>query len=275
MLAATLWFSLMNLFVKMMPEMPIPVVLLFRAIITLSFSAWQIRQLGLLPWGNNRPVLWLRGLFGTGGLALYFITLQNIPLAGAVTLQYLSPIFTLIFTRIVLGEKFKWIQGLFFILSFIGVYAIGHTDERLTWIWLATGIGSAVFSGLAYTMIRKASRTEHPVVVVFYFPLIALPLVGIWSFFDWKNPEGMEWIWLIGTGLSTQFAQLAMTKAFMQEKAAKVSSLQYLGLLYALILGWLFFGEGFKPATIMGMVLVSLGVILNVIFSSLQKTSIK
>jgi drug/metabolite transporter (DMT)-like permease len=54
-----------------------------------------------------------------------------------------------------------------------------------------------------------------------------------------------------------------------------VSSLQYLGLLYALILGWLFFGEGFKPATIMGMVLVSLGVILNVIFSSLQKTSIK
>jgi drug/metabolite transporter (DMT)-like permease len=100
-------------------------------------------------------------------------------------------------------------------------------------------------------------------------------LVGIWSYFDWKNPEGLEWIWLIGTGLATQFAQLAMTKAFMQEKAAKVSSLQYLGLLYALILGWLIFGEGFEPATIMGMVLVSLGVILNVIFSSLRKTSIK
>jgi drug/metabolite transporter (DMT)-like permease len=264
MLAATLWFSLMNLCVKMMPGMPIPVVLLFRAGITLGFSLWQIRQLGLHPWGYNKPVLWLRGIFGTGGLALYFITLQQIPLAGAVTLQYLSPIFTLIFTRLLLGERFKWIQTLFFLVSFAGVYVVGNTDERIVWVWLLTGIGSAVFSGLAYTMIRKASVSEHPVVVVFYFPLIALPLVGLWSYFDWKTPEGIEWFWLLGTGLSTQFAQLAMTKAFMQEKAANVLGLQYLGLIYALFLGWWIFDEQFDWITIGGMALVLLGVLGNI-----------
>ena len=74
----------------------------------------------------------------------------------------------------------------------------------------------------------------------------------------------MEWFWLLGTGLSTQFAQLAMTKAFMQEKAANVLGLQYLGLIYALFLGWWIFDEQFDWITIGGMALVLLGVLGNI-----------
>ncbi|GIR12164.1 MAG: hypothetical protein CM15mP23_07390 [Cryomorphaceae bacterium] len=55
-----------------------------------------------------------RGMFGTIGLCLFFITLQNIPLAGAVTIQYLSPVFTTLFAVVLLGERVKKVQWFFY-----------------------------------------------------------------------------------------------------------------------------------------------------------------
>src|SRR5687767_14675953 len=89
---ATFCIALMNLSIKMVSHIPAVEVILFRSVISLAASYVMIRKLKLHPLGNNRKFLLLRGFFGMISLTTFFFTLQKMPLAGAVTLQYLSPI---------------------------------------------------------------------------------------------------------------------------------------------------------------------------------------
>jgi len=97
MLLSTFFFSLMNLSIKFVPHIPAFELILFRSVISLVLSYGLIHYKGLNPLGNNRKFLLLRGFFGMLSLTTFFFTLQKLPLASAVTLQYLSPIFTVLF----------------------------------------------------------------------------------------------------------------------------------------------------------------------------------
>ena len=149
----------------------------------------------------------MRGIFGTTALLLFFYTLQNIPLASAVTLQYLSPIFTAIFAAIFLKEKMKMKQWLYFGISFFGVALIKGFDERISLTFMLIGICSAMFSGIAYTCIRQLKDTEHPLVVVLYFPMVSIPIMSVLSYLNWVPPKGSDWLYLLLMGIFTQIAQ--------------------------------------------------------------------
>lgn len=222
------------------------------------------------PWGNNKVALILRGIFGMASLTAFFITLQRMPLATAVTIQYLSPIFTIIFATFILGEKSKPLQYLFFIISFAGVVMVRGFDDRIATNDLMLGILSAMFSGLAYNMIRKSRNTEHPLVVVFYFPLVALPIISVWCLTEWVNPMGWDWLFLILTGVFTQIAQVFMTKAYQLEKAAIISGLQYLGLIYSLSIGYFLFDETYSWLSLLGMALIVTGILFNLLYEKIK-----
>ena len=114
MLGSTLAFALMQICVKYLPHIPAHELILFRSIISIVLSVAILQKLGIPLLGNNKKVLMMRGIFGTTALLLFFYTLQNIPLASAVTLQYLSPIFTALFAAIFLKEKMQIKQWLYF-----------------------------------------------------------------------------------------------------------------------------------------------------------------
>ena len=107
MLCSTLAFALMQICVKYLPHIPAHELILFRSIISIVLSVAMLQKLGIHLLGKNKKVLMMRGIFGTTALLLFFYTLQNIPLASAVTLQYLSPIFTALFAAIFLKEKMQ------------------------------------------------------------------------------------------------------------------------------------------------------------------------
>jgi drug/metabolite transporter (DMT)-like permease len=112
-------------------------------------------------------------------------------------------------------------------------------------------------------MIRKSRNTEHPLVVVFYFPLVALPFITIWCITDWVSPHGWDWLLLAVIGLSTQAAQVLMTRAYQLEKASSISGLQYFGLVYSLIIGYFIFNELYPAASLGGMLLIVVSILLN------------
>lgn len=263
MLLATFFFSLMNLSVKFLPDIPAVEIILFRALISLILSYVLIVKKGLNPLGNNKKYLLLRGFFGMLSLTTFFFTLQKIPLASAVTLQYLSPIFTVLFATFFLKEKIYPVQLLCFGVAFAGVVLIQGFDSRINWFYLMLGILSAVFSGLAYNAVRKLKDTDHPLVVVLYFPLVALPFATVACFFNWKTPVGIEWLWLILTGIFTQIAQINLTYALQHEKLAAISGLNYIGIVYALLFGYFIFGETYNHFALLGIFLVLTGVLLN------------
>ena len=87
---------------------------------------------------------------------------------------------------------------------FAGVAFLKGFDERVSITFMLIGIISAMFSGMAYTCIRQLKDTDHPIVVVFYFPLVATPIMGVLTYFQWVQPIGSDWLLLLLMGIFTK-----------------------------------------------------------------------
>lgn len=270
MLFASFVFSLMNVAVKKISHIPAVEVVFFRAIITFVMS-WSYLTKNSIPiWGKNKKVLFLRGLFGTIALIMVFSTFQNMPLASTVVIHYLSPIFTALLALFLLKERLLKVQYLFFALSFLGILMIKGFDFRVSTYYFILGVLGAFGAGCAYVSIRILKQTEHPLVIVFYFPLVALPITGLFSLFHWVTPIGTDWLYLLFVGVLTQIAQVYLTKAYQVENAATVANVNYIGMIYAIFFGYYFFDETFSFQVISGMIMVILGVLLNISFKQSQ-----
>lgn len=264
MLIAGLFFAIMNVLVKLLPTVPAIEIVFFRSLVSFVMSYAFLKSANVPILGNNKKWLIARGIAGALGLTLYFYTLQNIPLASAVTIQFMSPIFTSILGIYIVKEKVKPAQWIFYLMAFVGIIIIQGFDPRISINMFLIGIAGAFFAGLAYNFIRKINSTEHPLVIVFYFPLVTLPLAGLYSVFNWVMPVGNEWVILILIGVLTQIAQYFMTKSYQAEDLSKVASLKYLSIIYALGFGFVFFDEKFNFLVYVGIILILTGVILNV-----------
>jgi drug/metabolite transporter (DMT)-like permease len=264
MLFAGFLFSLMNVSVKLIPHIPAIEIIFFRSVFSLIITFFLIRKAGVPLLGTNRKLLVLRGIVGSIGLIAFFYNLQTIPLASAVTINYLAPIFTTILGIFIVKEKVRTMQFVYFGISFIGVIIIEGFDPRITFFDLSVGLIAALAMGLAYNLIRKISNSEHPLVIMFYFPLITIPIASIFSYFVWVMPQNWDWVVLLAVGLLTQFAQYFMTLAYQNANVSKVASLSYIGIVYALGFGFFIFEETFSLISFVGMFLVLGGVLLNV-----------
>jgi len=274
MLLATLSFSIMNICIKKVTHIPPMEVVFFRCF-TAMLIAFGALYRSKVSWvGSNRKLLFLRGLFGTIALYTFFLTIQNMPLASAVTIQYLSPIFTTIIAIFLLKEKVRNIQWLFFAVSFAGVLLIKGFDERVSLFYLGVGIISAVGSAFAYNMVRSLKQKEHELVVVLHFQIFGSIVGFVFSVFNWQMPSIQDLVFLILTGVFTHIGQLYLTRSLHRENIANVSILNYTGLIYALTFGFIFFGETFSVLSLFGIVLVVVGVLLNLIFSKTKTAGI-
>ena len=267
MLIASAGFSLMLLSVKFISkEMPASEIVFFRSIFTLIVTFFMLRYRKVTPiFGRKRSILVLRGVFGVTALTLFYLTIQHIPLASAITVQYTSPIFTIIFGIFILKEKVKPLQWVFFAISFLGIFLIKGYDSEVPVMYLLFGLLSAIFAGLAYNCIRLVKDTDHPLVVVFYFPLIALPVMGVISYFNWFVPTPSDWFWLLLVGIFTQIGQVFMTMSYHHGSVAQVSGIRYFGIIYALAYGFFIFNESYAWMSLVGMLLVISGVLMNFI----------
>ncbi|MDA0196927.1 MAG: DMT family transporter [Bacteroidetes bacterium] len=265
MLISTVLFQFMNVCVKLLPNIPSIEIIVFRSLVSLIICLVSLKSQRISIWGNNKKLLLFRGSTGAVALILYFRLIQEIPLANAVILQYLAPIFVTLIGIVMVNEAVKPIQWLFFLISFSGIVIVQGFDIRIEFSHILIGATASFFSGLAYNSIRKMKTTEHPLVIIFYFPLVTLPFAGTYSAFNWVTPNGWEWLYLLLVGLFTQFAQYFMTKSLQSEELSKVSIINYLGIIFALIFGFAF-GETFNLMTYLGMATVILGVLLNIFY---------
>jgi drug/metabolite transporter (DMT)-like permease len=268
MFLSTLAFSLANVFVKQVSHIPAMEVVFFRTTVASTFCVIGLYRANADWRGSNRMLLLLRGIFGTTALFLFFLTLQNIPLASAMTIQYLSPIFTSIIAIFILSEKVRSMQWIFYAIAFSGVLLIEQIDTRVSPFYLIIGIISAFCSGVAYNLVRSLRGREHPLTVVLHFQLVGVVLGFISLFFEWRTPVGWDWMYLFLIGAFSQMGQIFLTNALQKERVAGVAIINYSGLIYALLIGSIVFGETQTAESLAGMLLVVFGVLLSVVYSN-------
>ncbi len=265
MLFASIAFAWMNVCIKFTGRIPIFELMLFRAGITLVLSYAILKKKKVSPWGNNRKFLIARGLFGACGLICYFYTIQRMQLANAIVIHYLSPIFTTLIALAFLGERVRLLQILAFGVSFGGVIMVKGFANVDTFDFLM-GVLGAFFTGLAYNAIRNMKDKEDADVIVFYQPLVAVPVALVYFLLfpqPLLMPHGAEWFFLAGTGILTQVGQYYITRAYQMDTAARVSSVSYIGIVWAVLFGKFLFHDSYPASVLSGMCVVLAGVFLN------------
>jgi drug/metabolite transporter (DMT)-like permease len=222
-------FSAMGVLVKVTsPRLPVGEIVFARALVTLGLSLALVRRAGLSPWGTQRLSLLLRGFLGFGGLAGYYIALSRLPLADTTVLQIAWKL---------LDEPIGWPTGVALAFGIVGVaLVVRPSGGGLDPTGVAASLGGVTCSALAYVTVRKLSRTEHPLVIVTYFPLVATPLALPWMLASFVVPSPLDCLLLVAIGTATQIGQVFLTMSLVIERAGRVTSLNYLQVPFAM--GW-------------------------------------
>ena len=275
MFVSTLAFFAANVCVKQVAHIPAMETVFFRCTVATVFCVYGLRRANASLIGTNHTMLLLRGMFGTTALFCFFLTVQNMPLASAQTIQYLSPIFTATIAIFVLKENVLPAQWLFYAIAFCGVLLIERFDARISPFYLTLGIIAAFCSGMAYNLVRSLRGKEHPLTVVLHFQLVGAVLGTISLFFQWEMPSGWDWLFLFLIGVFSQIGQIFLTNALQRERIAGVAIINYTGLIYALTIGWFVFGEAQGIISLAGMLLVVIGVLLSVLYGRRRQQQIE
>lgn len=126
-------------------------------------------------------------------------------------------------------------------------------DDRVGAFDVAIGVTSAIASGLAYTFVRRLKAEDHELVIIFYFPLITIPVVFPFMIHHWVTPSFSDFLILCVIGAFTQAAQVFLTRGYQAQKAADIGLVNYLGVIYATFFGWFLFSEAIPWMGYVGM----------------------
>jgi len=264
MAAAAFSFSLMSLLVKTVGQrLPVQEIVLVRALITFGLTWAYLTRRGISPWGTRRALLLLRGTLGFGALLCFFYSVVHLPLADATVIQYTNPVFASLIAALVIGERLRVRDGAYIAASLAGVLLVARpsflfgTPQELESLAVGIALLGALLSAAAYVAVRALTKTEEPLVIVFYFAAVSvagsIPLAA----FDPVWPTGTEWLVLVGIGLATQLGQVYLTKGLREEPAGRALAVGYLQIVFAGGWGLLFFGEVPGPLSAAGFLLIA------------------
>lgn len=199
----------------------------------------------------------VRTLVGLVGMVANFAAIVLLPLAEATTLAFTVPLFATLLGALVLRElvgRWRWTAVA---AGFAGVVIVaqpsgGHFPLEGTLIGLAAALLVAVIA----ILLRQLGRTESAGTTVFWFSLLSLPPLGVAWLFDMHAHDWVTWAMLAGIGTVGGAGQLALTAALRFAPVSAVVPMDYSGLVWATLYGWLLFGVWPTPTTWIGAPLI-------------------
>ena len=225
-----------------------------------ALFAWHRR-----PW-PERPALRIhiiRGVATSGMAVLFFWGLSRVPMAQAVALTFIAPLISLLLAALILKERIGVATVGGSLLAFLGVVVIlfGQAHAALGPDALAGSLAilcSALIYAWNIVLMRQQALAARPVEIAFFQNLIvcatflvAMPLVGAPAL-----PGPTPWLEILVAALLALASQLTLAWAYARAGAAVLSSSEYSSFLWAMLLGWLRFGEHVSSFTLAGAVLI-------------------
>ena len=254
-------FSVMSVLVKRTSvELPLGEMVFFRGVVTLGLSWLMVKRAGIAPWGTQRKRLMFRGVIGFCGLTCYYAALGHLPLAHATLIQNATPVVTAMLAWWLLRERVTLRVGVAIALGLAGVVLVnlmrgGGASSAAVWP-VAVAIIGTFFSATAYVTVRELAKTEDPLVIVFYFPLIATPLALPWALWHWQWPNPVQWLLLAGVGITTQIGQVFLTRGLALLPAGRATAIGYIQAIFAVGWGALLFHEHIHLGIVLGLLLI-------------------
>lgn len=243
-LCSALVFSMMFLLVKLAAERGISVgeIVFWRQVpsvpLVLTWLALhgQIGRLRTMRLSTHA----LRAGVGMSNMGILFTATSLLPLAETTTLGFTTPLFAVLIAAMVLREPvgpWRWMAVL---LGFAGVLVIAQPGgHHLDPLGATLALVSALVVAIINYQIRDLSRTEEPLSIVFWFGVFGTLIGAALQPFVMTSHDATEWALLIGMGVLGVIGQIFLTGSLRFGSVSSVIVMDYSGLIWAAVLGWL------------------------------------
>ena len=264
MVAASLLFALMSVCIKYASPYFGPLeIVCYRGAIGIVFM-WAVMRSQKVSLRTTVPMMHVwRNVIGVSALVAWFYAIAHLPLATAMTLNYMSGVWVAAFLiggTLLLGRlsdvRRQGPLVLAVMAGFAGVVMmLRPTLEQNQLFAGLIGLLSGLMSALAYIQVAALGRVGEPEArTVFYFSLGAALAGGIgMQFFDTHALNTVQALWLLPVGILAALGQLCMTRAYTRGATMVVANLQYSGIIFAALFGMFLFSDQIPPIGWLGM----------------------
>lgn len=258
LILSALAFTLMSVFVKLSGDLPSFQKAFFRNLISLIISLIFIIKYKCKPFGQKKNVKYLliRAFFGTLGVIFTFYAIDNMALTDQTMIMKITPFLVIIFAAIFLKEKISLSSIMWMVMAFVGVIIVIRPDFSMETIPGFIALLGAISSAIAYTTLRYLGNKEDPKTVVFFFSLFSTIVLLPFLFFYYTPMSLVQIVYLLSAGVFSAIGQFCITYAYKYAKPSNISIFDYVGVIFAGILGFLIFGEIIKPINYLGYSLI-------------------
>ena len=276
MILSVLFFSFMDILIKVTDEYDVGQIMFFRALFGLVPIFFLIPKNRMKNFYKTKNIKlhFYRSFFGAIAMAAIFIGLRNLQLAEVTALAFSGPLWVVLFSMFFLSEKIRLKRWIAVGLGFIGVIIISKPGfDNLNFYYNYPIIFCIGFAGVSI-LIRKLTLAGESIwLIAFYFSLVS-GLGGLLTipFGVWKMPSTYDFILLILIGLLGGIANLLLTQSYKLAEVTLTTPLKYLSLVIAIIFGFYFFEEIPSIYTLSGAALIVVSsVIIFIRGSQLKK----
>lgn len=248
---------------------PIMEQVFFRNIVTLILSFILIMRSGGSLFGTkkNQPLLFVRSAFGFLGLVTQFYAVAHANQGDVSTMMKLSPFMITLWAAIFLKEKIRKVQVPALLIAFLGAAFVANPAFNSNLFPLFMAFLCAFFSSVSYTLLAYFKNKVDGMTIIMHFSTFCVLACIPFMIFDFVMPTFKELLLLLLIGVFGGFGQIALTYAYRLATAAEISIYNYSGIVFSIILGYVFLGEVLDVTSVIGCALVIIAALITYIFS--------
>ena len=198
------------------------------------------------------PLLGLRAILNSGAMLSYFLALSLSPLALVTSLGFSAPLFATVFAAVLLREAVHLRRILALLAGFAGMLMIVRPGVVPLDAGAISAIVSAVFWGCCLIIIKALSRTESSFTITFYMVAMMTPITLVAAIPFWTWPDAELLLYLMILGFAGTAGQWLMAQAMREADASAVLPLDFLKIVWAVLIGLFFFAEVPHFMTVIG-----------------------
>ena len=243
---AGFFFASMSFFVRLSGDLSTIEKAFFRNAVAVLVAAFMLARTkeGFHVQKGSWPDLLMRSFCGTVGLICNFYAVDHMNIADANILNKLSPFFAILMSYFILKEKANKVEWACVVVAFIGAVFVVKPAFNMQFVNAMIGVIGGLGAGIAYTFVRKLGKKgERGPMIVMVFSAFSCLCTLPFLIAEFQPMKTEQLLCLLMAGVSAAGGQIFITKAYTKAPAKEISVFDYTQVLFAALLGFVFFGQ--------------------------------
>lgn len=260
-LAAHFMLSLMMVFAKLLSDtLTVVEISFYRNLLSiLPFLVYGLmlghREIFVIR--SSRTLLITRAVIGTFSLMVTFGAFALLPMADATVLLFSSTLIMPVLSFLFLKELIGHIRWIAIAAGMIGIIIMAQpSGHNINPLGVACALTAACMHAVLGVILRKLGKTESPLTITFYFVTIGCALSALAMPFIAKMPTQLDWLLILGLGMTGVMGQFFLSTAFKYIPASLATIFTYTGIIWSTLFGWALFNDWPAPPIWIGGAIV-------------------